>query len=49
MRLESRQVDKWHYKGAWATELVYAVLADEWRARSAEVSAPLVIRQIRPE
>jgi RimJ/RimL family protein N-acetyltransferase len=33
MRLESRQVDKWHYKGVWATELVYAVLAEEWRAR----------------
>jgi RimJ/RimL family protein N-acetyltransferase len=33
MRLESRQIDKWHYKGAWATELVYAVLADEWKSR----------------
>jgi hypothetical protein len=32
MRLEARFVDKWHYKGQWATELVYAVLADEWRA-----------------
>ena len=39
MRLESRQVDKWHYKGAWATELVYAVLAEEWRARVAEETA----------
>jgi RimJ/RimL family protein N-acetyltransferase len=39
MRLESRQVDKWHYKGAWATELVYAVLAEEWRARMAEETA----------
>lgn len=36
MRLESRQVDKWHYKGAWATELVYAVLADEWRGRASK-------------
>ena len=33
MRLEARLVDKWHYKGQWATELVYAVLEDEWRAR----------------
>ena len=39
MRLESRQVDKWHYKGTWATELVYAVLAEEWRARMAEETA----------
>ena len=39
MRLESRQVDKWHYKGAWATELVYAVLAEEWRALMAEGEA----------
>ncbi|TAP39990.1 GNAT family protein [Arthrobacter sp. S39] len=34
MRLEARHVDKWHYKGQWATELIYAVLADEWQARS---------------
>ena len=34
MRLEARHVDKWHYKGQWATELIYAVLADEWRTRS---------------
>ena len=33
MRLEARHVDKWHYKGEWATELVYAILADEWHAR----------------
>lgn len=32
MRLEARHVDKWHYKGQWATELIYAILADEWRA-----------------
>jgi RimJ/RimL family protein N-acetyltransferase len=31
MRQEARHVDKWHYKGQWATELIYAVLADEWR------------------
>src|SRR6478736_4956506 len=30
MRLEARHVDKWFYKVQWATELVYAVLADEW-------------------
>ncbi|MET3175664.1 UNVERIFIED_ORG: RimJ/RimL family protein N-acetyltransferase [Arthrobacter sp. UYCu721] len=34
MRLEARLVDKWHYKGQWATELVYAILRDEWRAPS---------------
>ena len=34
MRLEARMVDKWHYKGQWATELVYAILAEEWRSRS---------------
>lgn len=33
MRLEARFVDKWRYKGQWATELVYAILADEWRDR----------------
>ena len=34
MRLEARHIDKWHYKGQWATELVYAILADEWRIGS---------------
>lgn len=34
MRLEARPVDKWHYKGQRATELVYAILEDEWRSRS---------------
>ncbi|KRE79508.1 GNAT family N-acetyltransferase [Arthrobacter sp. Soil763] len=33
MRRESTQIDKWHYKGQWATEVVYATLADEWQAR----------------
>ncbi|MEC5179310.1 RimJ/RimL family protein N-acetyltransferase [Arthrobacter sp. CG_A4] len=33
MRQESNQVDKWHYKGRWATEVVYALLAGEWRSR----------------
>lgn len=33
MRLESTQVDKWYYKGRWATEAVYALLAEEWKAR----------------
>jgi hypothetical protein len=40
MRLESRQVDKWHYQGAWATELVYAVLAEQWQSRTLEEPAP---------
>lgn len=31
MREEARQIDKWHYKGEWATEVVFAVLADEWK------------------
>jgi len=35
MRLEARHVDKWRYKGEWATELVYAMLRDEWTARCA--------------
>ncbi|MGO4234590.1 GNAT family N-acetyltransferase [Pseudarthrobacter sp. YAF2] len=34
MRLEARHVDKWFYKDLWATELVYAILADEWRVGS---------------
>lgn len=33
MRLESTQVDKWHYKGQWATEVVYAILEHEWKSR----------------
>ena len=32
MRREATQVDKWHYKGQWATEVVYAILADEWQS-----------------
>jgi RimJ/RimL family protein N-acetyltransferase len=32
MRLEARLVDKWHYKGQWATELVYSMLEQEWKA-----------------
>lgn len=36
MRLESTQIDKWHYKGQWATEVVYAILADEWKSRQAD-------------
>lgn len=31
MREEARQIDKWHYKGEWATEVIFAVLADEWK------------------
>ena len=33
MRLESTQVDKWHDKGRWATEVVYAILEYEWASR----------------
>jgi RimJ/RimL family protein N-acetyltransferase len=33
MRLEARLVDKWRYKGQWATELVYAILENEWTDR----------------
>ena len=33
MRLESTQVDKWRYKGIWATEVVYAILDHEWKSR----------------
>ncbi|MDJ0455742.1 GNAT family protein [Arthrobacter sp. NQ7] len=40
MRLEARHVDKWHYKGQWATELIYAILADEWRIGSQAASKP---------
>lgn len=35
MRLEAKHVDKWRYKGEWATEVVYAMLRHEWTARSA--------------
>ncbi len=38
MRLEARHVDKWRYKGEWATEVIYAVLRDEWSARAASVA-----------
>jgi RimJ/RimL family protein N-acetyltransferase len=34
MRLEAKLVDKWRYKGEWATEVVYAMLRDEWNARA---------------
>ena len=40
MRLESTQVDKWHYKGQWATEVVYAILADEWKSRRQAEGSP---------
>jgi RimJ/RimL family protein N-acetyltransferase len=33
MRLEATHVDKWRYKGQWATELVYAMVCNEWQAR----------------
>jgi RimJ/RimL family protein N-acetyltransferase len=34
MRLEATLVDNWHYKGAWSTELIYAVLEDDWAGRN---------------
>jgi RimJ/RimL family protein N-acetyltransferase len=40
MRLESTQVDKWHYKGRWATEVVYALLEDEWTSRQRAQDSP---------
>ena len=33
MRLESTKVERWHYKGRWAAEVVYAILAEEWKSR----------------
>jgi RimJ/RimL family protein N-acetyltransferase len=33
-RQEARLVDGVHFKGEWATQLVFAMLEDEWRARS---------------
>ena len=32
-RIEARLVDRWHYKGQWATELVYSILEKEWHTR----------------
>lgn len=32
LRQEARHVDGVHFKGAWATQLVFAMLEDEWRA-----------------
>lgn len=32
-RQEARLVDGVHFKGAWATQLVFAMLEDEWRSR----------------
>ncbi|UUL77289.1 GNAT family N-acetyltransferase [Pseudarthrobacter sp. Fe7] len=40
MRLEARHIDKWRYKGQWATELVYSILADEWRTGPAVGPTP---------
>jgi RimJ/RimL family protein N-acetyltransferase len=33
MRQEGRLVDNVLFKGVWATQLVFAILEDEWRAR----------------
>jgi RimJ/RimL family protein N-acetyltransferase len=35
MRQEARLVDNVHFKGAWTTQLVFAMLEDEWRSRAA--------------
>jgi RimJ/RimL family protein N-acetyltransferase len=40
MRLEGKHVDKWRYKGAWATEVVYAMLRDEWAGRKQAADTP---------
>ena len=40
MRLEGRHVGKWFYKDQWATEMIYAVLADEWRGGASVVPTP---------
>lgn len=34
MRQEARLVDNVFFKGAWATQLVFAMLEDEWRSRA---------------
>jgi RimJ/RimL family protein N-acetyltransferase len=39
-REEARFVDGVHFKGAWATQLVFAMLEDEWRGTS-DPAAPL--------
>jgi RimJ/RimL family protein N-acetyltransferase len=33
-RQEARHVDGVHFKGEWATQLVFAMLEDEWRSHS---------------
>ena len=38
MRQEGRLVDNVHFNGEWATQLVFAMLEDEWRARARESS-----------
>ncbi|GIM63624.1 GNAT family protein [uncultured Nocardioides sp.] len=35
MRQEARLVDNVHFKGAWTTQLAFAMLEDEWRSRTA--------------
>ena len=35
MRQEARLVRSYRFRGEWADQLVFAVLADEWRSRSA--------------
>ena len=40
MRQEARLVDNVLFKGAWATQLVFAMLEDEWRAREGGPPGP---------
>lgn len=40
MRQEARLVDNVLFKGAWATQLVFAMLEDEWRASPHRSPAP---------
>ena len=40
MRQEARLVDNVFFKGAWATQLVFAMLEDEWRARDGGPPGP---------
>ena len=37
MRREAELVDNWHYKGKWSTEVIYAILDSEWRARKTDL------------
>ncbi|MEV6488163.1 GNAT family N-acetyltransferase [Actinoplanes sp. NPDC051633] len=40
MRQEARHVESYLFRGEWADQLVFAVLAHEWRSRAAAAPAP---------